>query len=120
MTRDTDGDGTIDQFGSYGYTWRDALAANGAALFDENGSSCLIAQPASVEAVGFAQRLEELYADCDITARSFDEGHVAFRPFLFSDYRTYQPYPCASSGIRILNGTASRCRAGRPARDGRS
>lgn len=93
VTRDTDGDGTIDQFGSYGYTWRDALAANGAALFDENGSSCLIAQPASVEAVGFAQRLEELYADCDITARSFDEGHVAFRPFLFSDYRTYQPYP---------------------------
>lgn len=93
VTRDTDGDGTIDQFGSYGYTWRDALASNGAALFDENGSRCLIAEPASVEAVTFAQKLEQLYADCDITARSFDEGHVAFRPFLFSDYRTYQPYP---------------------------
>ncbi len=93
VTRDTDGDGTADQFGSYGYTWRDALASNGAALFDENGSSCLIAEPACVEAVEFAQRLEELYTDCDITARSFDEGHVAFRPFLFSDYRTYQPYP---------------------------
>lgn len=93
VTRDTDGDGVIDQFGSYGYTWRDALASNGAALFDENGSSCLIAEPASVEAVAFAQQLEQLYADCDITARSFDEGHVAFRPFLFSDYRTYQPYP---------------------------
>lgn len=37
VTRDTDGSGTIDQFGSYGYTWLDALAANGAALFDEDG-----------------------------------------------------------------------------------
>ena len=27
------------------------------------------------------------------SARDFDEGKVAFRPFLFSDYRTYQPYP---------------------------
>lgn len=93
ITRDTDGDDVIDQFGSYGYTWRDALAANGATLFDENGTSCLIAEPACVEAVEFAQKLQNLYADCDITARSFDEGHVAFRPFLFSDYRTYQPYP---------------------------
>lgn len=93
VTRDTDGDGTIDRFGSYGYTWRDALVSNGAALFDENGSRCLIAEPSSVEAVEFAQKLEQLYVDCDITARSFDEGNVAFRPFLFSDYRTYQPYP---------------------------
>lgn len=93
VTRDTDGDGIIDQFGSYGYTWPDALAANSASLFDETGQNCLIAQPASVEAIAFAQKLEQLYTDCDITARSFDEGHVAFRPFLFSDYRTYQPYP---------------------------
>ncbi len=93
VTRDTDGSGTIDQFGSYGYTWLDALAANGAALFDEDGSRCLIAEPPAMEAVAFAQRLAQLYEDCDITARSFDEGKVAFRPFLFSDYRTYQPYP---------------------------
>ena len=116
----TDGDGTIDSLAAMATRGGDALAANGAALFDENGSSCLIAQPASVEAVGFAQRLEELYADCDITARSFDEGHVAFRPFLFSDYRTYQPYPWRIKRYSDLNGTASRCRAGRPARDGRS
>ena len=93
VTRDTDGDGIIDQFGSYGYTWRDALAASSASVFEETGQNCLIAQPASVEAITFAQKLAQLYADCDITARSFDEGHVAFRPFLFSDYRTYQPYP---------------------------
>lgn len=119
VTRDTDDDGVIDQFGSYGYTWRDALAANGAALFDENGTSCLIAQPDCVEAVEFAQKLQALYADCDITARSFDEGHVAFRPFLFSDYRTYQPYPWR---IKRYSGFAWDCiqMPGGPSGTGRS
>lgn len=93
VTRDTDGDGTIDQFGSYGYSWEDALTANGASLFSEDGTHCLLSEPQAVESIAFEQKLEQLYLDCDITSRSFDEGNVAFRPFLFSDYRTYQPYP---------------------------
>lgn len=93
ITRDTDGDDSIDQFGSYGYTWQNALTSNGAALFSDDGKQCLIAQPEAVEAIAFSQKLEKLYETCDITAQDFDTGHVAFRPFLFSDYRTYQPYP---------------------------
>ena len=93
VTRDRDGDGVIDRFGSYGYTWRDALVSNGASLFSEDGQQCLVAQPEAAEAIAFSQKLQKLYVDCDITARSFDQGDVAFRPFLFSDYRTYQPYP---------------------------
>ena len=93
VTRDTDGDGETDQFGCYGYTWQDALTANGASLFTEDGSSCLISEPKAVQAVAFAQRLGKLTAETTPSARDFDEGKVAFRPFLFSDYRTYQPYP---------------------------
>lgn len=93
VTRDLDGDGTPDRFGSYGYTWRDALAANGGTLFSEDGAHCLLGEPQAAEAVSFAQRLSALYQGCEITARDFDQGRVAFRPFLFSDYRTYQPYP---------------------------
>ena len=93
VTRDTDGDGETDQFGCYGYTWQDALTANGASLFTEDGSSCLISEPKAVQAVAFAQRLGKLTAETAPSARDFDEGKVAFRPFLFSDYRTYQPYP---------------------------
>ena len=37
--------------------------------------------------------LNKLTAETAPSARDFDEGKVAFRPFLFSDYRTYQPYP---------------------------
>ena len=93
VTRDTDGDGEIDQFGCCGYTWLDALPANGAALFTVVGGSCLISEPKAVQAVAFAQRLGKLTAETAPSARDFDEGKVAFRPFLFSDYRTYQPYP---------------------------
>ena len=93
VTRDTDGDGETDQCGCYGYTWQDALTANGASLFTEDGSSCLISEPKAVQAVAFAQRLGKLTAETAPSARDFDEGKVAFRPFLFSDYRTYQPYP---------------------------
>ena len=93
VTRDTDGDGENDQFGCYGYTWQDALTANGASLFTEDGGSCLISEPKAVQAVAFAQRLGKLTAETAPSARDFDEGKVAFRPFLFSDYRTYQPYP---------------------------
>ncbi len=93
LTCDTDGDGVTDQFGSYGYTWKDALVSNGAALFSEDGRQCQIAEPQAVEAIAFVQRLSALYQDCDVTAKDFDQGRVAFRPFLFSDYRTYRPYP---------------------------
>ena len=52
-----------------------------------------LAEPKAVQAVAFAQRLGKLTAETVPSARDFDEGKVAFRPFLFSDYRTYQPYP---------------------------
>lgn len=50
VTHDTDSDGEIDQFGCYGYTWQDALIANGTSLFTEGGSSCLISLPRAVQA----------------------------------------------------------------------
>ncbi len=93
LTCDTDGDGITDQFGSYGYTWQDALVSNDAMLFSEDGQQCKIAEQRAVEAIAFVQRLSALYQDCDVTAKDFDQGRVAFRPFLFSDYRTYRPYP---------------------------
>ena len=120
VTRDTDGDGEIDQFGCCGYTWQDALTANGASLFTEDGGNCLISEPKAVQAVAFAQRLGKLTAETAPSARDFDEGKVAFRPFLFSDYRTYQPYPWRIKRTRISRGTAFPCRTARQAATARS
>lgn len=93
VTRDTNGDAFVDQFGSFGYTWQNAMVANNAQLFNAEGTACSLADDNAQEAIAFVQKLDLLYGNAEITSRTFDEGHVAFRPFLFSDYRTYQPYP---------------------------
>ncbi len=93
LTRDTDGDGSMDQFGIYGYSWEEAMTANGCALFSEDGTKCFLNQEDQKEAVEFAQELDQLSGGADVSDRTFDEGRVAFRPMFFSEYRSYEPYP---------------------------
>ena len=80
-------------FGVYDYTWQNALYANGASLFSEDGTACYLADERVQAAVRFVRSLEDLNGGYTVTARDFDLGRVAFRPFLFSEYRAYQPYP---------------------------
>ena len=81
------------QYGVYDYTWIDAMYSNGAALFSENGKNCYLSDGKIQEAIRFVQRLEDLNGGYTVSSRDFDLGRVAFRPFLFSEYRAYQPYP---------------------------
>ena len=41
----------------------------------------------------FARQIYQLSAGTDLSEKTFDEGRVAFRPMLFSEYRSYEPYP---------------------------
>lgn len=93
VTRDTNGNGHPDQFGYYGYTWEEAAYANGVSLFNADGTACHINDSRVVSAVQFMKDLSALSGNTAPTSREFDLGQVAFRPFLFSDYRTYKPYP---------------------------
>lgn len=93
LTRDTDGDGIIDQFGVYGYGWKEAFVANHCTLFTKDGQKCLLNQSPQIAAVQFVQKLSRLNRDADPDDKTFDEGYVAFRPMLFSEYRSYEPYP---------------------------
>ena len=93
LTRDTDGDGIIDQFGVYDYGWEEALTANGCSLFSADGQSCLLNQAPQESAMQFARQIYQLNAGTDLSDKTFDEGRVAFRPMLFSEYRSYEPYP---------------------------
>ena len=93
VTKDTDGDGIVDQFGVYDYGWDEAMTANGCSLVSEDGRQCLLDQTAQEEAVSFAQKLFRLNQGSKIDEKTFDEGCVAFRPLLFSEYRGYEPYP---------------------------
>ena len=81
------------QYGVYGYTWQDAVYSNGASVFSTDGSSCNLGDEAVVESINFTKKLNDLNEGFTVTARDFDNGNVAFRPFLYADYRAYQPYP---------------------------
>lgn len=93
VTKDTDGNGTLDQFGMVGYTWEDAFDANGVSLFDEKGTVCDFTQTGVLEALTFLERLQGLYGEYAVSERDFDLGNVVFQPMLFSEYRAYKAYP---------------------------
>lgn len=92
VTKDTNQDGIIDQFGYYGYTWEDAVYSNGAVIYDEKQNEVLLDNPRIIEATAFMRKLAGLH-DEKVSAEMFDKGLVAFCPMNYSDYRTYMPYP---------------------------
>lgn len=93
VTKDTNSDGIIDQFGFYDYTWQDAVYSNGATLFNDEGTRSYFGDKKIESAVKFVKELEDINKGYKITSQEFDEGKVAFRPLLFSDYSTYKTYP---------------------------
>lgn len=93
ITKDKDGDGVIDQFGTYNYTWKEAAYSNGAELFDKDGKRAYFSGTKVNEAVKFVKRLNEMNGGREVTQNDFDSGNVAFMPLSFSEYRTYKTYP---------------------------
>ncbi|MCD8021249.1 MAG: extracellular solute-binding protein [Clostridiales bacterium] len=93
VVKDTDGDGQIDQFGYYDYTWEQAVYSNGLTLFDEEGTESYLTEDSFQEAINFARELNDTNQGYQVTSNDFDLGNVVFRPLTFSEYRTYMPYP---------------------------
>ena len=93
VTRDTDGNGVIDQFGTVGYTWEDAFDYNGVTLFDDKGTECYLTDEKAKKAISFIGRMEELNRGYSVSSKEFALGNVAFQPMLFSEYRAYKSYP---------------------------
>lgn len=93
VTKDTDGDGKLDQFGFYGYSWQQVAISNGVILFREDGKTSYFANSQMEETVKFLIELHDVHQGYEVTEKDFDIGHVAFRPFTFAEYQTYKPYP---------------------------
>lgn len=91
ITKDTNNDNIIDQFGIYGYSFEDAYYSNNATLYDEKNNIINI-NDNIIEAISFLRKLNNLH-DERITSEMFDKGYVAFCPMDYSNYRTYMPYP---------------------------
>ena len=93
VTRDTDGDGVPDQFGSYNYDWMDALCSNGGGVFNKKGTEAALTDSRVVEAVKYVRSINDLYGGEQLTQEDFNGGRVAFMPLTFAEYRTYKTYP---------------------------
>lgn len=93
VTRDTDGDGIVDQFGCYDYSWQQAAISNGVKFFRDDGKTSYFADSRMEEAIKFLMELRGLNKGFEVSPKDFDVGRVAFRPFTFAHYRTYKPYP---------------------------
>ena len=93
VTKDKDGDGLVDQFGTYNYGWEEALYTNGAELFNGDGSESYFNDEKVTEAVRFIKQITDLNQMQKVTRDDFDSGNVAFMPLLFTEYRTYKTYP---------------------------
>lgn len=93
LTKDTDGDGRLDQFGVYDYQWNDAAISNGGELFNKKGTKCNLSSESMENAILFTRKIQEISSFRNLTSDDFDSGKIAFRPMTFSEFRTYKPYP---------------------------
>lgn len=93
VTKDADGDGKLDQFGTYNYGWLDAAYSNGFNPFAADGKSCDFTNPGMKEAFRFISKINDLYEGRQVTMEDFNAGNVAFMPLTFAEYRTYKTYP---------------------------
>lgn len=119
IVKDADGDGQLDQFGCYDYTWLQAVYSNGITPFDKNGTTSNFLDEKFSQSLEFVKRLEATNKNYQVTSNDFDLGKVAFRPFTFSDYRTYMPYPWRIKKYSGFEWTCIRMPAG-PSGDNRS
>ena len=93
VTKDTDGDGILDQFGIYNYDWMDAVCSNGGEIFQPDGASCYMTDDQIVESVKYIRQLNEQKQGQKVVQEDFNGGSVAFMPLTFAEYRTYKTYP---------------------------
>ncbi|WP_077609218.1 ABC transporter substrate-binding protein [Clostridium sp. Marseille-P2415] len=93
VTKDTDKDGLLDQFGTYNYSWRDAFYTSGGKLYDEDHGQLSFTDGRVLDAIKYVKRLDDLNQGQSVTQEDFNEGSVAFMPLTFAEYRTYKTYP---------------------------
>lgn len=91
VTKDTNHDKSIDQYGCYGFDWKDAIDCYGLNIFEED--SCHLDKKEVKEALSYLTKINELSKGYQISSEDFDQGKVAFCLLTFAQYRTYQPYP---------------------------
>lgn len=91
VTKDTDNDGVIDQFGCSNYDLADILSAFGIDFFSQG--DFFIDLDKTKAALEYFKKLNALNGRSSVSLDDYDLGHVAFAKLPFSQFRTYRFYP---------------------------
>ena len=97
VTRDSDQNGTTDQYGVANYRWEEAFSSNDVMLFNEAGTECYFTDEKAGNALAFLDSLEELNIRNAGSTDYFEHGNVAFQPMYYSNYRAYVSNPVHAS-----------------------
>ena len=93
VTKDTDNDGLLDQYGIMDFDWETAVATNGQKMFDSLGKEAYIDSQGVTDAVKFFFEINNIMKYKSPNETDFDKGMVAFRPISLSWYKTYKNSP---------------------------
>lgn len=93
VTKDKNGDGRIDQFGTYNYTWLNAVNTSGGNFFNDETKKFDFTNENVLHSIGFMKKLNALNKGESVTKDDFNVGNVAFMPLTFAEYITYKTYP---------------------------
>ena len=82
VTKDTNNDGVMDQYGCYGFDWQDVLDCYGLQVFKED--NCHLLNKEVKEAFLYLTKLKALSNGYKVASEDFDQGKVAFCPLTFA------------------------------------
>lgn len=89
LTKDTDNNGQLNQFGVFGYEWEHAFYTNDQALFTDDGVKIAFDGEKLYETIDFMKKMNQLNKNSIVKERDFDNGQVAFSTFSLPEYRAY-------------------------------
>ncbi|MBN2617293.1 MAG: extracellular solute-binding protein [Spirochaetales bacterium] len=91
LTKDTNNDGFIDQYGVKNFNWTFAVFSNGETLFNKEGTKSFLNTPGVRDSCELLASIELLNKKG--ISKTFDSGSIAFEPNTYSTFRTYGYYP---------------------------
>lgn len=93
VTKDTDNDGFIDQFGVYGYDWDNVYYGADKTFVKGSRAVDIYDEQQLTKAIDFTKSLYQLNRGQVVNQHDYDAGTVAFKTFTLDEYRAYRPYP---------------------------
>ncbi len=93
LTKDTDGDRIIDQYGSVSYEWDYAYYAEDGNFKKGSKAIDIYDEVKLGNAIEFTKSLHQLNQGHNVSNHDFSEGRVGFKPFSLAEFRAYKSYP---------------------------